>query len=443
MGPILTQSEVMMKRIQSVKNFLVKRKKITIISGVILILIIIAWQFFTPKQSSVQYQTAQVTKGTLVVSVSESGTVALANRQAVTTQASGVVSEVDVKDGDVVTQGQTIAKLVLDQQGQQRSTSAWASYLNAQNTVAADQANLNTLQTTLFKTNQAFLSDRGVINPSIQQQADPVYIEENATWLAAEAAYKNQQNVIAAAQAAESSAWYTYEQTSNVIIAPQNGVISDLVIAPGMQISSPTSTTANASQTVANIKTEGNPIITVSLSEIDAVKVKTGQRATITFDALPNETFTGKVLGINTTGSVSSGVTTYPATIILDTPNDTILPNMSTTANIITDVKTDVLLVPSSAVTTSNGQATVTILQNNNPAPVAVTTGESSDTETEITSGLTEGQTIIVGGLSSGTGASSATSSPFSSGLRLFGGGGGAVRVAGGGGGGPRAVTGN
>lgn len=414
-----------MEFIQKLRLFIFRRKKLSITIGLLVVVGIFLWNILGPKQTALSYQTAQVTKGTLVVSLSESGSVASANRQSVTTAASGVVSEVDVKNGDRVTAGQTIAKITLDSTSQQKQAAAWASYLSAENSLANAQANVNTLQATLFKTNQAFVNDRGVSNPSVDQQADPVYIQENDAWLAAEAAYKNQQNVIAENESSVTSAWLSYQQASGVITAPVAGVVSDITVVPGMQIAAPTLTTTVSSQTIASIKTEGNPIVSVTISELDATKITSGQKATVTFDALPNQTFTGKVAGINTAGTISGGVTTYPATIVLDTPNDLILPNMSATANIITNIRPNVLLVPSGAVISGANGPTVKVLQNNLPIDVPVTIGASSDTETEITSGLKEGQTVIVGTTTGG----SSTTSPFSGGFRI---GGGRNRVFGG-----------
>ena len=68
-------------------------------------------------------------------------------------------------------------------------------------------------------------------------------------------------------------------------------------------------------------------------------------------------------MGINTTGAVTSGVTTYPAVIQLDDTNADILPNMSATANIITKVDDNVLLVPSAAVQTVGTTSTVRVLE--------------------------------------------------------------------------------
>ena len=318
-----------------------------------------------------------------------------------------------------------------------RQAQAFAQLLSAQNNLNSAQAKLNSLQSTLFKTNQAFVTDRGVSNPSDQDRADPKYIEENAEWLQAEADYKNQQGVISQAQAGLNSAGLAYNAVSSSITAPTDGVISDITIAPGMVVTNTQSSANNSisSQVVASIKHTGTPIITVSLSEIDATRVKPGQKATITFDALPDKSFTGRVLGIDTTGTIASGVTSYPATIALDSGDDAILPNMSSSAAIITNVKDNVLLVPSGAVTTRGTQSTVYTMTKGQIESTDVTIGDSDGTETEIVTGLSEGDTVLIGYLPRSSTGGTTSASPFS--RSLFGGfgGGGNVRIGGGGGG--------
>lgn len=422
------------------KLFLGKNKKKIIILFIVLVLVIIGWNIFGPKKTATSYQTATVQKGTIVQSLGESGTVAVANRVSISTQASGVVTEVDVKNGDTVTSGQTIAKLSLDTQGQQKEAQAWASYLSAKSALAADQAKLYSLQSTMYTnwnlfyqkaTNSTYQNPDG--SPNTSNRTLPDFTTTQDTWLNAEANYQNQQQVIAQDQASLTNSWLSYQQLSDTITAPTSGTMGDINIVPGMQITNSTSASTNtvSSQTVASIINPGNPVITVNLSELDAAQVKAGQKATITFDALPNKTFTGEVLGINTTGTVTSGVTTYPAIIRLDVPNSQILPNMSATANIIVAVKDNVLEVPTTAVQTTSGQSTVRVLQNGQMTVIPVETGISDDTNTEIVSGLTEGQTVITG---FNAAASANGSSPFNA-LRGRGfGGGGAVFRAGGGG---------
>jgi macrolide-specific efflux system membrane fusion protein len=255
--------------------------------------------------------------------------------------------------------------------------------------------------------------------------------------LAAEAAYKNQSNVIAQSQASLNNASLSYQLTSGTIIAPTSGVVGDLTITKGMQIGSSNTTagssTNTSNQAIASIITGNATTVSVSVAEVDAPQIQVGQAATITFDALPNKTFTGKVMGLNTTGAVTSGVTTYPTVIQLDDTTDTsIFPNMSATANIITKVDDNVLLVPSSAVQTTGTTSTVRVMKNGQVSTVTVQTGDMSDSQTVITSGLSEGDTIVTSAISTATTTSTTTTSPFSGGLRLggFGGGGGSTTRA-------------
>lgn len=422
----------------NIRKFLFGSRKKTIITIVVILLIFIGWRVFGAKQQATQYSTAKVEKGTLVVSLNESGQVVVANRTSITTSASGVISEVDVKNGDTVSAGDKIAVVSLDQAGQQRQSQAYASYLSAKSSYEAAKNSLYSLQSTMYSKwdtyiniaeNSTYQNPDG--SPNISNRTLPEFTTVQDDWLAAEAAYKNQQNVIAQNQASLNSAWYSYQTASSVITAPSAGVISDLIIAPGIQVGSSSNSTSNSSsstsnssslQFIASIKATGNPIVSVSLSESDAAKVKSGQKTTVTFDALPNKTFTGKVIGVNTTGSISSGVTTYPANIQLDTPNDSILPNMSATANIITNVKNDVLLVPATAVQTVGGQSTVRVLQNGQINTMPVEIGASSDSQTEIVSGLSEGEDVVTSVSTAITGRTS--SSPFGGGNFRIGGGG-------------------
>src|SRR5579863_1677790 len=66
------------------------------------------------KKNTIQYETAQATKGTLITSVDGSGNISTGNVVSITTQATGVITNVYVKNGDTVTQGEKIADITLD-----------------------------------------------------------------------------------------------------------------------------------------------------------------------------------------------------------------------------------------------------------------------------------------------------------------------------------------
>jgi macrolide-specific efflux system membrane fusion protein len=426
-----------------VKNLGKVKKIILVVSAVIIVIVV--FKSLAASKPSTQYQTAQATRGTLVVSLTEAGQVSVANKVSVVTQASGIVSNVYVKSGQSVKVGDKIADVTLDTAGQQRQAQAYSSLLSAQNNLQSANTQLYTLQSQEFVANQKFINDKGIPNPTDTDKLDPVYIEENATWLAAQAAYVNQANVIAGAQANLNNASLTYQLTSGTVTASTNGAVGDLTITKGMQIGSSNTTagssTNTSNQAIASIITGNATTVSVSVAEVDAPQIKIGQAATITFDALPNKTFTGKIMGLNTTGAVTSGVTTYPAIIQLDDTSDSsILPNMSATANIITKVDDNVLLVPSAAVQTTGTTSTVRVLKNGQVSTVAVQIGDTSDSQTVVTSGLNEGETVVTSAISTGTASSTSTStSPFSGGLRLGGIGGGAAA----GGGAARRTTGN
>ncbi len=402
--------------LQKIKALSMKKKIILVV--IILLLIFGATRIFTKKTVVPEYQTSTVERGTLISSVTASGTVSSGNRSQISTEISGTVTNVYVKNGDSITQGQTIATVAPDTDSLQKQSAAYASYLGAQNSLNAAKAKMNTLQASLFQANQAFINDKGVQNPSDAQKQDPKYIQENATWLQAEADYNNQKGIIAQAEAALTSAWLSYSLTSSTIVAPVTGTIANLSITEGSRISNSSSSSDNnnspSAQAIGTIDTgSSKTTATVNLTEIDIVKIKTGQKVTMTLDAFPDKTYTGKVSIINTEGTVSSGVTTYPTTITFDAPPENIYPNMAVNATIITALKNDVLLVPTSAVQTSNGVSTVRVLKNDQSTSVGVEIGNTSDTQTEIVSGLSEGDQVIIGTtIPTSSGGTNATS-PF------------------------------
>lgn len=396
------------------------------------------WSTYTKtKNTNVQYQTATATKDTLVVSITASGSISSANSAVVTTQTSGVVKTIYVKNGDSVQSGDKIADVDLDMEGKQRSAQAYASYLSAKN--ALDNANNTyyTLQSDLFTKWKTYtdLAQNGTYensdgSPNTENRQAAEYISTNDNWLAAEAKYKAQQNVVAQAQTSLSSAWASYQQSSPTIYAPISGTINGLSLQIGSVLTAQTSSTGNStSQRIANIKTNATPTAVVNLNETDVPKVAIGNKATITMDAFPNQTFTGKVVSIDTTGSVSSGVTTYPAYIVLDAAPNDVYPNMAVDATIILAVKDNVILVPSAAVQTTNSQTTVRVMKNGAVSSVSVTIGATDNTNTEIVSGISEGDTVVTSVTTPAT-TSQSTTSPFSA----FGGGnrtGGTVRIGG------------
>lgn len=187
------------------------------------------------------------------------------------------------------------------------------------------------------------------------------------------------------------------------ITAPIAGTIASVGVKQYDQASSGT--------TIATLVTNTEEV-DVSVNEIDAASLKVGQKATVTFDALPNVSIAGTVSQVGIVGTVSQGVVSYTATISLDTNNPDVKPGMSATADIITNSATG-LVVPASAITTSGGRSFVLAFQppidaatisaagssgitsDTAPTRIPVEVGLSDDTNTIITSGLSSGEQIV------------------------------------------------
>jgi len=385
------------------------------------------------KQEQPQYQTTEAEKGNLIVSVSASGQVLEANSATINTKASGVVNKIYVENGQNVQTGDIIAEIDLDLEGRQRESQALSSYQSAKNALENTKISYYTMQSDLllnWKTymdlaqNSTYQNSDG--SPNTNNRQLPQYMSTNDQWLAVEAKYKNQENVVAQAQTSLNSSWLSYQQTSHLVYAPISGTVTGLSLQIGSVLTAQSNSSGTSTaQKIASIQTGAPPIIQVNLSQIDTPKVKVNNKATLTFDAFPDKTFTGKVISIDTIGAVTSGVTTYPAMIKLDTEQPEIFSNMTASANIITKVKDNVVLVPTSAIQTQNGQSFVRILKNGKVEEVNVILGLSSTSQQEIISGLSEGETIITNYITSSANSQSnnQTQSPFS------GMGGGAMRI--------------
>lgn len=190
------------------------------------------------------------------------------------------------------------------------------------------------------------------------------------------------------------------------VTAPFSGIIAAVSIKVGDTVSS--------GATVATLITK-QKMVEISLNEIDAAKVKVGQKVNLTFDAIDGLNITGTVSEVNLIGTVSQGVVSYTIKINFDTQDDRVKSGMSVSASIITEAKVDVLTIANSAVKTQGDSNYVEILDPSGaedtqgivstvlPRQQIVTIGISNDTETEIISGLTEGQTIITKTSISGT----------------------------------------
>lgn len=193
------------------------------------------------------------------------------------------------------------------------------------------------------------------------------------------------------------------------IYVPFDGIIAEIKIKKGDSVSTST--------VLANIITQ-QKIAEISLNEIDVAKVKVGQKATLVFDALSDVSISGKVIEVDSVGTVTSGVVNYGVKITFDTQDERIKPSMSVTADIIIDAKQDVLVLPNSAIKSQGNSYYVELVEvteeigrqllanvsgtilPKSPKLQPVEIGISNDLSIEVISGLKEGDIIVTSTIS-------------------------------------------
>ena len=181
--------------------------------------------------------------------------------------------------------------------------------------------------------------------------------------------------------------------------APFDGVIAKVDVQ--------TADTVGGGTAVATLITN-KKIAEITLNEVDAAKVKVGQKATISFDAIEGLSVAGEVSEVDLVGTVTQGVVNYNVKVAFDTQDSRVLSGMSVNVSITTDIKQDVVVVPNSAIKTQNNISFVQMLDQNVsvtgsqgvasiilPTSKPVQTGLADDTNTEIISGLKAGDKII------------------------------------------------
>lgn len=172
------------------------------------------------------------------------------------------------------------------------------------------------------------------------------------------------------------------------IIAPFDGIITGLDYEAGDSISRDD---ILASMITKTMQAE------ISLNEIDAIEIKEGDSAVLTFNVLNEEIINGIVKKVDTIGEVSSGIVSYGVVISFETENKFLKPGMSVEVDIMAEKAENVLMINSSAIMEDkNGNEFVMVLAANGKTEKKnIKTGLSDNVNIEIVSGLNEGDRII------------------------------------------------
>jgi RND family efflux transporter MFP subunit len=330
---------------------------------------------------------------------------------------SGIISNVWVKDGDEVKKGQKILQLQSTASPEDQADT-WSQYAAAKSAYETAQIAKMTSQVSLETARQAVLvasqarqdmENRFAVNNHTNPSAnrpDTNYTENEieaiksteaqarSKFTIAERDYNTTEVRIQAAQAALSSSLWKYQLTKDsTITAPISGKITNLNIQKGETISS-------QNGILFRIINSSDLIITLKASEAEVLQFETGQKAEFKTAVYPDLKFKAEVFAVDAIGtevtSDTGSVTEYLVKIKPEATNNKFLSPMTVDTDTIVQQKSSVLAVPNAAVNYSEGKRTVTLVKNGRIETREVVLGIISDDSTEIVSGLSEGDEVLV-----------------------------------------------
>ena len=410
-------------------------RKALALAGVLLVAGIAAL-LFARREAPPTFATQQVQRGDLRVTVSATGNLQPTNEVEVGSELSGLITEVNVDNNDRVTRGQVLARIDTARL-QDSITQSKASLQSAIADVAQAQATAQQTKAALARFEEVHALSGGKVPSAAElDTAKAEYARATAGVLTAEAG-------VARARAQLSSDQTQFSKA--LILSPVTGVVLSRQIEPGQTVAA----SFNAPVLFVIAEDLSAMRLDVKVDEADVGQVAAGQSATFQVDAFPGRTFPAQVervdVGANagtgsTTSSSSSSVVAYTAVLAVNNSDSTLRPGMTATAEIVTSEKKGVLLVPNAALRfspdggakertgvtkvlmpgpprgTANAQSRevkigrgsaqqVHVLgADGQPQPVAVTTGDTNGTLTEVTGdSLHEGDAVITGVLAAET----------------------------------------
>lgn len=327
----------------------------------IIVVVVAGFFLLRSKSSAPKIEYASISKQTIKQTISASGTLTGSQSAVLKFQASGKLNYLKIKVGDRVKEGQVIAGL--------DTRSLNLSLNQAQNTLADKQATLRkTLDDIhLFQYGNGGFSNVATANETETQRAARITAEE--------AANSAEDSVKAVQVALQNSA----------ITSPISGVITKADIVPGQNV-----TTLD---TIAEVVDDSGIYFEAEVDEGDVAQIKTGQKAEITLNAYGEKTFPGTVEKIiPATKTTSSGATVVIVKIILDNPGISLIDSLNGQSAIIITQKENVLAIPNECLVDDTH---VYIEKDGKNVLTEIKTGISSDTYTEIVSGLSENQQVV------------------------------------------------
>ncbi len=342
---------------------MILQKKHLIITGVVIVLIIIVLVNLTKKPGGKKVETAIVEKGSLVSRVTASGELRAKSQVDISAETIGRIKNILFQEGDYVKKGALLIEL---------------DDVKAEANLRLAEAQLKQAEQNLMRGQTLF--EKNLIS---QQNLETIKLE-HAT---ARAQYEQQLDA--------------YKKTK--IYAPISGKIMKINVEPGeTAVMGTMNYQGTVMMTIADMSTM---IAVVRIDETFIPDIRLGLTAKITADALPDSTFTGMVTKVGlmpiTSELTTEKVTDFEVEIEMNEFSPLLRPGMNVKSDITTNEKTDVLKVPIQAVgkrkVSDRTSETLFIIHGNKASLKEITTGVASDIEIEIISGVSQGDTVIIG----------------------------------------------
>jgi len=398
-------------------NFIImKRKTVLIILAVILLIIILiigkkaGW--FGEENSAINVETQKVIPTTIIQKVSATGKIQPELEIKISSEVSGEIIELPVKEGQMVKKGDLLVRINPDIYQSVVKRSA-ASLETVRASLQQSSATLKEAEES-YKRNKV-LFDKGVISKSDWDKAVSAYEVAKAS---RESARFNVQSAMASVSEAQDNLKKT------IIYSPTDGTISKLSVELGERVVGTMQMTGTEIMRVANLH---NMEVEVDVNENDIVKISVGDSVNVEVDAYLKRVFKGTVTNIaNTANTTTSAdqVTNFKVKIHIEEASYKDLseskpvgyspfrPGMTATVDIITQTKKDAVAVPISAIIVKKKseidpktpkeeadkkQEAVFVLKDGKAELRAVTTGIQDNVNIEILSGVAKDEEIITG----------------------------------------------
>jgi HlyD family secretion protein len=386
----------------------------TSLAVVVALVVLLAWTTMSKPAASIDAsRVAAVERGDLAKSVVATGRIQPISKVETKSKANGIVKELKVEVGDRVREGQVLVELDKDNLAA-RLREARAALAGADANLTAAEAELQKNQVEAEGPDVAFtrrnldratrLSQDKLVSPqSLDEAKSAVERAENlqraaqSQLIVAKARVAQARAAVAQAQAAEERA---AEELANATIrSPINGIVLARPVELGSPVSSILNLGANGTLVVvlgdvSRVYVKGN------VDEADIGAVRLGQPARIKVETFRDRQFEGKVTQISPMGVDKDNVISFEVEVSIDNASGELLANMTANAEIVLEQHKGTLIIPEAAIVyDSKRNASVDVVAPGTKTgrerkPIKI--GVSNGTKTQVLSGLTEGQKVVL-----------------------------------------------